>query len=244
MLSVALTQGSLLEAKGAQVEHAENGKIGVEMYKESVSGYYEVILMDIRMPVMDGIEATKTIRALPRRDARLIPIIAMTANAFSEDIAQTRDAGMDAHLSKPIETEVFYKTISELLLVDHNVRRKRVLVVDDIEMNRATIRASLENDYDILEADNGKRAMEILEHTHGIDVVMTDIQMPEMDGIELIKKIRSKEEFRHIVIIANTQFGNTNQEETLLEIGANDFVYKPTTPKIVEMRVRNALRRI
>lgn len=234
----------LLEAKGAHVEHAENGKIGVEMYEKSVPGYYDVILMDIRMPVMDGIEATKAIRALPRRDARLIPIIAMTANAFSEDVAQTRDAGMDAHLSKPIQTEMLYKTISSLLHVDHNFRRKTVLVVDDVDINRATIRSSLENDYDILEADNGKSAMKLLERTHGIDVVITDIQMPEMDGIELIKKIRSKEEYRHIVIIANTQFGNTNQEERLLEIGANDFVYKPTTPKIVEMRVRNALRRI
>ncbi|MDD3368685.1 MAG: response regulator [Lachnospiraceae bacterium] len=234
----------LLETKGMIVDHAENGQIGVELFQDSAIGYYDVVLMDIRMPVMDGIDAVKTIRNLPRRDARLVPIIAMTANAFDDDVKQTRDAGMDAHLSKPIQTELLYQTMGDLMKVDYDVKRQKILIVDDIELNRAVIMVSLENDYEIMEAENGKQAMQILETTRGIDAVITDIQMPEMDGVELIKQIRSNNVYRHIVIIANTQFGDPEQEENLLQIGANDFVYKPTTPKIVEIRVRNALRRI
>ena len=226
------------------VEHAENGQIGVDMFAHSVSNYYDAILMDVRMPVLDGLDAARTIRKLQRRDARVVPIIAMTANAFADDVKQTKDAGMDAHLSKPIQTDVLYRTLSELLKVDKDVRRKQILVVDDVEVNRAVIKSTLEDDYEIIEAENGKQALDILSHNRGIDAVITDVQMPEMDGVELISEIRKTEKYRHVVIIANTQFGDPEQEEKLLALGANDFVYKPTTPKIVEIRVRNALARL
>ena len=72
---------------------------------------FDAILMDIRMPVMDGLSATKTIRALPRRDAATVPIIAMTANAYAEDIRRTRKAGMTAHLTKPIRQNELYETL-------------------------------------------------------------------------------------------------------------------------------------
>ena len=98
----------MLEKRGAAVEVAENGQAAIERFAESVPGYYDIILMDIRMPVMDGITATKAIRAMDRRDASLIPIIAMTANAFDEDMRATKEAGMNDHLSKPIETAKFY----------------------------------------------------------------------------------------------------------------------------------------
>ncbi len=233
----------MLEAKGMVVEHAGNGKIGAEMFLHSVEGYYDAILMDIRMPVMDGIEAAKAIRSLPRRDARVIPIIAMTANAFAEDVAQTKEAGMDAHLSKPIQTDLLYETLGSLLRIERSYRRKRILIVDDIEINRETLRTALEESYEIMEAENGEQALEIVEHTRGIDLVITDIQMPVMDGVELIRKIRENDSFRHIQIIANTQFGDPQQEEELLLLGANDFVYKPTTPKIVEIRVKKVLEK-
>ena len=78
---------------------------------------YDAILMDIRMPVMDGLEAARRIRALDRDDAKTIPIIAMTANAFQEDRKASREAGMDEHLSKPIQLEQLYKTLA--LLIAH-----------------------------------------------------------------------------------------------------------------------------
>lgn len=105
----------LLKNKGIQVEHAENGSIGVEMFANSAVDYYDAVLMDIRMPVLDGIDAAKRIRSLERIDAKCVPIIAMTANAFEEDVRQTKEAGMNAHLSKPIETEKLYHTLKNFL---------------------------------------------------------------------------------------------------------------------------------
>lgn len=234
----------LLTAKGMIVERAENGREGVDMFSSSEEKYYDAVLMDIRMPIMDGIDAAKAIRSLSRNDSSSVPIIAMTANAFSDDIEQTKKAGMNAHLSKPIQTDLLYNTLSELLNIRQDASRQKILIVDDIEINRAVIRSTLEGDYDILEASNGVEAMKIIDNSHGLDAVITDIQMPVMNGTELIKKIRSNPAYNHMVIIANTQFGDPMQEEKLLAIGANDFVYKPTTPKIVEIRVRNVLKRI
>lgn len=103
----------LLENQGLIVEHAENGKKAVEAVEASPEGYFEVIIMDIRMPVMNGLEATAAIRRLKRSDAGSIPIIAMTANAYDEDIRQSLEAGMNAHLAKPIDPQIFVKTIRE-----------------------------------------------------------------------------------------------------------------------------------
>ncbi|MBQ9210561.1 MAG: response regulator [Clostridia bacterium] len=114
----------LLSMREAQVDHAENGKIALEMFENSPEGTYDAVLMDIRMPEMDGIEATRAIRALPRGDAREIPIIALTANAFDEDVQQTLRAGMDAHLSKPVEPDQVYDTLSRLIRQREEKRKK------------------------------------------------------------------------------------------------------------------------
>ncbi|NLD19394.1 MAG: transporter substrate-binding domain-containing protein [Clostridiales bacterium] len=105
----------LLEKHDMLVEHAENGKIGVSMFENSKNGYYDAILMDIRMPVMDGLEASKNIRSLDRADSKTVPIIAMTANAFEEDIKKSLNAGMNVHLSKPIDPNKLYETIGSLI---------------------------------------------------------------------------------------------------------------------------------
>ena len=105
----------LLELEDVESEHAENGDAAVRMFSEHPAGYYDAILMDVRMPVMDGLEATRAIRALDRPDAKTIPIIAMTANVFDEDRERSLQAGMNAHLSKPIEPEVLYQTMARLI---------------------------------------------------------------------------------------------------------------------------------
>jgi len=102
----------LLENQKMQVVHAENGQEALDIFVESEQGSFDAILMDVRMPVMDGITATQRIRALEREDAKRIPIIAMTANAFDEDKQHTFDAGMNAHLAKPIEPRVLYDTLA------------------------------------------------------------------------------------------------------------------------------------
>ena len=105
----------LLESKGVAVDTAENGLRAMEMFSKSESGYYSAILMDIRMPLMDGLAAANNIRHLSNPDAANIPIIAMTANAFDDDIEKSKAAGMDAHLSKPIDPERLYQTLYDFI---------------------------------------------------------------------------------------------------------------------------------
>lgn len=110
----------VLEMEEMESDHAENGKIAVEMFENSEPGTYAAILMDIRMPVMDGLEAAATIRSLERADAKVIPIIALTANAFDEDVQRSLQVGMNAHLSKPVEPEHLYQTLGELIYEAEN----------------------------------------------------------------------------------------------------------------------------
>lgn len=101
----------LLEKEGMEITSCENGVEAVKAFRESPLGYYDLILMDIMMPVMDGYEASRQIRSLPRRDAAVIPIFAMTANAFQDDIEKSHKSGMNEHLTKPLHTQVMLDTI-------------------------------------------------------------------------------------------------------------------------------------
>lgn len=105
----------LIGVTGASVESAEDGVQAVEMFKESAEGYYDLILMDVQMPHMDGYEATRCIRVLGRSDAQKVPIFAMTANAFAEDVQKSREAGMNAHISKPLNIRAVYKQMNRYL---------------------------------------------------------------------------------------------------------------------------------
>ena len=102
----------ILEMEGMESERAENGKVCVEKFAASEPGYYDAILMDMRMPVMDGLEATRAIRALDREDAASIPIVALTANAFYADVQKCLEAGMNTHLSKPVDPDLLTETIA------------------------------------------------------------------------------------------------------------------------------------
>jgi CheY-like chemotaxis protein len=115
MLVNAEIMKEVMKMREIEVDHAENGKIAVDMFSSSEEGYYDAILMDIRMPEMDGLEASSTIRAMSRTDATEIPIIALTANAFDEDVQQSLQAGLDAHLSKPVEPDTLFSTLEELI---------------------------------------------------------------------------------------------------------------------------------
>lgn len=110
-----LVAKKLLESKGFRVLQAINGAEGVRLFTEKSPFPIDVVLMDIRMPVMDGLEAAKRIRALNDDHAQTVPIIAMTANAYEEDIKKSREAGMNAHLCKPIEPETLYQTLHQFL---------------------------------------------------------------------------------------------------------------------------------
>ncbi len=105
----------LLKRHDAEVDVAQNGKLAVQMFTEHPAGYYDAILMDMRMPEMDGLEATRCIRASGRPDAVRIPIVALTANAFDEDVKRSLQAGLNAHLSKPIEPDILFALLGRLI---------------------------------------------------------------------------------------------------------------------------------
>ncbi len=107
---------SILEDAGIDVVTAENGQKAVNIFNNCADGTFDAIIMDVRMPVMDGLSATRKIRALPKKDASSIPIIAMTADTYEEDIKKTAEAGMNAYLTKPVNTEELMRTLNHFCL--------------------------------------------------------------------------------------------------------------------------------
>ena len=105
----------ILTEAGFTVESAPDGTDAVDMVKKSEENYYDAILMDVQMPIMNGYEATRTIRSLPRNDVKTLPIIAMTANALVEDKEAALKNGMNAHLAKPIDVDVFIDVLKQYL---------------------------------------------------------------------------------------------------------------------------------
>lgn len=107
--------GELLDMVGATCDICENGELAMDAFEKSTPGQYQMILMDVQMPVMNGYEATRAIRKLNHPMAQSIPIIAMTANAFAEDIRAALDAGMNAHAAKPVDMAVLEQTVRTVL---------------------------------------------------------------------------------------------------------------------------------
>ena len=105
----------VLQMREMKGDRAENGRKAVDLFAAHPAGYYDAILMDMRMPEMDGLEATRAIRAMERVDAKSIPIIALTANAFDEDVQRSMQAGLNAHLSKPVQPELLFETLESLI---------------------------------------------------------------------------------------------------------------------------------
>ncbi len=105
----------VLSMREIETDLAVNGKLAVDLYESKPEGYYDAILMDMRMPEMDGLTATKTIRSSKKSDALTIPIIALTANAFDEDVQRSLQAGLNAHLSKPVEPDILFETLEKLI---------------------------------------------------------------------------------------------------------------------------------
>lgn len=110
--------------RGAEVTPAENGRLAVEAFQAQSPHFFDAILMDMQMPEMDGCESTRAIRALDRPDAKHVPIIALTANAFAEDITRTTQAGMNAHLAKPINIEQLCSVLTKLMSEHEQTRNK------------------------------------------------------------------------------------------------------------------------
>lgn len=105
---------SLLNMVGIEVQGAENGRKALEIYEQAPDGFFDCIFLDINMPEMDGYETVRAIRRSAKPDAAGVPVFAMTANAFAEDVTAAMDAGMNGHIAKPIETNILYETLQEV----------------------------------------------------------------------------------------------------------------------------------
>ena len=105
----------ILEMQGVKITQARDGKQAVDIFRNSAEGYFDAILMDVQMPIMDGYEATKYIRSLHRRDAKEIIILAVTANAFADDIIMAEKSGMNEHISKPIDFKELQKALTKFM---------------------------------------------------------------------------------------------------------------------------------
>ena len=135
-------------------------------------------------------------------------------------------------------------------VAQHTAKRKKsergkckVLFVDDVELNIAVLTQAINEEYKVFVARNGQEALAILEENPDIAAVITDIMMPGIDGVALIKSIRANDRYRNMAVLANTQYGDATQEAELRARGADDFLYKPTTPSQVQSRLRAALRK-
>ena len=106
---------TILQEAGFEVDTAENGQIALEKVENAPADRYDLILMDIQMPVMDGYEATRRIRALPDKEKASVPIVAMTANAFEDDRKNALNAGMNGHIAKPLDLPKLFRILSELM---------------------------------------------------------------------------------------------------------------------------------
>ncbi|MBR1741895.1 MAG: amino acid permease, partial [Lachnospiraceae bacterium] len=241
----------VLEEIGFSVEIAENGKEAVEKFSSVPADYFDAILMDIQMPVMDGYEATRTIRRAEEERGGRIPIIATTANAFSEDVKKAMDAGADAHVAKPLDFDELLETMNQILSgrkagqqgtagkeekdFSKELTGKRVLLAEDMFINAEVMKEILEMaGVQVETAENGKLAVELFSgHPKGYyDAVLMDMHMPVMGGEEATAAIRSleREDAKEIPVIALT--GDVFEEDKVqsMAAGLNDYLTKPVEP--------------
>ena len=225
-----------------------NGQEAVDAFAGHPPGTFDVILMDIMMPVMDGITATKTIRAMEREDAGKIPILAMTANAYEEDIQNTRKAGMDAHLSKPIDIGLLLKTLSEFGQEGGRERRKAdltglcALLADDVELNLEIAKEMLEEMGVIVTAvSSGKEAVDAFRGSRegAFDVILMDVHMPVMDGIAATKAIRAMDrtDAKSIPILALTADVYEEDIRATGEAGMTGHLTKPLHADVIRSTI-------
>ena len=229
---------SILEEEGAVITPAMNGQEAVNTFMNNPPGTFDAVLMDIMMPVMDGITATKTIRAMARADAKTIPILAMTANAYEEDIRNTQAAGMNAHLSKPVDADVLCRTLTRFYHAEQakakvtELKGLKILLADDVELNLEIARTILEEEgVYVVTADNGQKAVEIFAGSPpgSFDVILMDVHMPVMDGIAATGAIRAMEraDAGEIPILAMTADVYEEDVQKTKAAGMNGHLTKP-----------------
>lgn len=256
----------MLEDMGAEVTACSDGSEAVNIVREAAADTIDVILMDIQMPYMDGYKATEIIRHMVGSGKEHLPIYALSANAFREDIERSLKNGMNGHLSKPIDpvvlkdTLVKYarkKSLAEVVekpqhFVEESEPKlkpvqaqatsdRSILIVDDSRINRLVL-AKILRQYAILEAENGSEALKLLQELDKKpDLILLDVSMPVMNGFEFMEVWRQDDELNAIPIIVETTGDTDEAELSCLKAGATDIVKKPFNSEIINLRVQNVL---
>ena len=234
-------------------DRAENGKVAYEIIKEEGDrNPYDLIFMDIQMPVMNGLDATRAIRKLDLDYARRVPIIAMTADAFSENVAECLEAGMNGHIAKPIDIKLVLSEIRKIIknqwrivmftLKEKELEGKRtILIVDDEEINGDILSSFLDDEFEIRRAFNGQECLDIIANEHEvIDLIVLDVMMPVMDGIEVLRNRQKDPNLKKIPVIVMTS--DKESEKQCFILGANDFIKKPyDNPDIIAARIKRMI---
>jgi diguanylate cyclase (GGDEF)-like protein len=245
---------SQLEQMGLTVSLAENGAEGVEQIR---NGQYELVLMDIQMPVMDGYEAARAIRTFNTE----IPIIALTAAALVEDREKALQAGMNDHLGKPFSAQQLFDHLRPWLQTRQVaaepspaaaetageegtaqlpvVQKRSLLIVDDMTANIRILANLLKDDYTIQIANRGQKALDIARGSQPPDLILLDIMMPEMDGYQVCRELKNNQATSHIPVIFVTAMDEVENQKKGLSLGAVDYITKPFDADIVKVRVRN-----
>jgi two-component system sensor histidine kinase/response regulator len=212
---------AILSEVGVASDVAPDGEAAVRMARD---GRYDAVLMDVQMPGMDGVMATRILRGLPGWSD--VPIIAMTANVMAPDRERYAEAGMNDHVAKPIEPTVLWRTLARWVRPP-SLAGVRVLLVEDSELNQEIAIALLgEAGISVDVASDGAIAVRRVQEAR-YDVVLMDMQMPVMDGIEATRAIRALPAYAELPIIAMTASVDAEERERCIEAGMNDHVAKP-----------------
>lgn len=228
-LNTEIMVDMLTSMMGATVDTASNGQEGCEKFAYAPENTYDFILMDLQMPVLNGLEATHRIRASAHPQAREIPIIALTANAFEEDRQAVAECGMNGFVSKPVDVSRLYKEMVRVLKQNHPLH---LLLAEDNQINREiAVELLTAEGCRVDSAENGKEALDsyLAAPANSYDAVLLDLRMPVMDGYEAAKRIREskKADANRVPIIALTASQEDEVAEGTAAAGMSAVLSKP-----------------
>ncbi len=243
---------AMLSSLNMSVDTAVDGNTALEFLENAVTRErpYDVVLLDWIMPGIDGIETARRIKANTEM-AKIPAMLMVTANGREEARVEAKRAGLDAFLVKPVYASVMYNTLLQLLGIDvvsgprsavkdikameglQGIRGAHVLLVDDNTINQEVATGFLHDVGMVVEvASSGLESLEALEKRH-FDLVLMDIQMPGMDGLEATRRIRKKRQFKDLPIVAMTAHAMAGDREKSLAVGMNDHINKPVDPAVL-----------